>query len=306
MRRAAIFFVVGFLGFSLGPIPEVHQLPQEPTVPSAEDLAGFVRAQDAREPDVRSGLHSRIEWAQAPGTRTKRAVVYLHGFSASPVEMSPVPERVAQQLGANLYLPRLRGHGISADALTGATAEEWLHDAAEALAVGRALGDELIVMGTSTGGTIALLLQPEADAFVLVSPNLEPRDHAAELLLYPWMTQLFTLVLPAHTWTPRNDEQAHGWTTTYSFHAVGEMMSLVDALRDRGTPAPTSRTLVLHTEEDDTIDVRVLDAWLHAHPDLQVEVIHPRHGESPHVLAGAVTAPSQVDDVVARVVAFLD
>ena len=44
--------------------------------------------------------------------KTKYSVVYLHGFTASGKEGDPVHKIIAKAFGANLYVPRLHGHGL--------------------------------------------------------------------------------------------------------------------------------------------------------------------------------------------------
>ena len=58
-------------------------------------------------------------------------------------------------LQANLYEARLSGHGLTENPLANVRAENWLQDAADALATGAAIGDRIIVIGTSTGATLA-------------------------------------------------------------------------------------------------------------------------------------------------------
>ena len=68
------------------------------------------------------------------------------------------------------------------------TVNDWANDNYEALAIGRELGEKVIVIGVSTGGTAAtwLSMQPESEdvlAFVLISPNFGPKDLSAELII---------------------------------------------------------------------------------------------------------------------------
>jgi alpha-beta hydrolase superfamily lysophospholipase len=103
----------------------------------------------------------------------------VHGFSATRQEIAPVPERVAAALGANLFETRLAGHGRERDGLVDVRAEQWLDDGRELLGVGRALGERLTLIGTSTGATLALALasHPDfrvVDSLVLISPNFGP------------------------------------------------------------------------------------------------------------------------------------
>ena len=125
---------------------------------------------------VIDGAEKRIVWAGEPGERTELVLIYLHGFSATRQEIAPVPEQIAAALGANLFETRLSGHGLENDALANVRAEAWLDDGIEALAIGRALGERLVLIGTSTGATLALAMagHPDftaVDALVFLSPN---------------------------------------------------------------------------------------------------------------------------------------
>lgn len=127
----------------LAPREEARLLPVTVDLPA--DLSGWLAEREAAiDPD----LAARIEWADAPDAQTEIAIVYLHGFSASPREIAPVPQHVAKALGANLFLARLTGHGQDGAALATASAEDWWRDTAEALAVGQRLGRRVVVIGT--------------------------------------------------------------------------------------------------------------------------------------------------------------
>src|SRR5512139_1596999 len=55
---------------------------------------------------------ARIIWQNdSLKRRTKFAVVYLHGFTASQEEGDPIHTSFAKSIGANLYLSRLSEHG---------------------------------------------------------------------------------------------------------------------------------------------------------------------------------------------------
>ncbi|MDX1515798.1 MAG: alpha/beta fold hydrolase, partial [Woeseiaceae bacterium] len=146
---------------------------------SAEDQA------NGRVPDT----GKRIRW-RSPGQRTPIAVVYLHGFSATRQEIAPTAERVAEHLGANLFETRLAGHGRRSAPLAGVRAEDWLADGIEALRIGQRLGERVVVIGTSTGATLALALADQAEfaavsELVMISPNIAPADANAEWLTRP-------------------------------------------------------------------------------------------------------------------------
>ena len=101
--------------------------------------------------DIRPGLEKSIIWAGKPHHRTRYAIVYIHGFYASSEELRPVPDRVAAALGANLYFTRLTGHGRGPSAMGEADVGRWMQDLGEALAIGRSIGEKVLIISTSTG-----------------------------------------------------------------------------------------------------------------------------------------------------------
>jgi len=77
------------------------------------DLDNYLKTAESKLPDIVPGTEKRIIWHGKPHQKTPVSIVYLHGFSASSEEIRPVPDQVAQSLGANLYFARLTGHGRS-------------------------------------------------------------------------------------------------------------------------------------------------------------------------------------------------
>ena len=133
-----------------------------------------------------------------------------------------MPDNVAAALGANLVYTRFQGHGRDGDAMAEATASNWMNDAVEALAVARAVGDKVIILTTSTGGTIAALalhepaLQNDVAGVVFVSPNFGINNPAAGVLTLPAARYWVPLVAgETRKFDPLNDGQAAHWTTTY-------------------------------------------------------------------------------------------
>ncbi len=157
----------------------------------------------------------------------------LPGFSATRQEIAPTAELVADALGANLFETRLAGHGRTTNAMQGVVAEDWLADAAEALAIGAKIGDRTILVGTSTGATLAMAMVGHAamdnvEAIVMVSPNFAPQEPGARWLtrpLGPLLARIF--IGETRSWTPKNEEQGLYWSTSYPMATVIEVMRLV-------------------------------------------------------------------------------
>ncbi len=127
---------------------------------------------------VRQGGAATTEWV----------VLSVHGFSASRQETAPLAQIVADRLGANLLEVRLSGHGLVSDPLAGVKAEHWLADAERALREAAGMGNRIVAIGTSTGGTLlAAMLEREVaeriDTLVLISPNFGPIDEGTERVL---------------------------------------------------------------------------------------------------------------------------
>jgi esterase/lipase len=279
------------------------------------NLEAWIAASE-REAATRFGLipgtEKRIRWFNQRD-KSQYAVVYLHGFSATRQETAPLAEYVADALQANLFETRLRGHGREREGLVDVRAEDWLADAVEALTVASRLGDKVVVIGTSTGATLAaaMLGHPAMDAvdtIVMLSPNIAPRDPAAAWLTRP-AGPLLARILAGETrsWQPHNEAQGRYWTTSYPMTAAIEMMRLVD-LANRHLPASISQRLLMFYSKDDTVvSPTAARAAYEATDAPQKAVIEIRDPGDPshHVLAGDVLSASKTRQVANNIVEFI-
>src|SRR5258705_963473 len=128
-------------------------------VEKAPDLDEYLRGREAQRSHVRRDLAKGILWNDPTArNRTPTSLADLHGFSASRKDISPYVETLARTLGANAYFTRLAAHGrTTSEEFATVTAQDWLDDAREALAIGRRIGDRVILMGTSTGALLATM-----------------------------------------------------------------------------------------------------------------------------------------------------
>jgi carboxylesterase len=89
---------------------------------------------------------------------TPRAVVLLHGFTNSPRQFADLADALFTA-GDNVFVPRLPRHAVrgkSVADLAGLTAAELCRAADTAIDIAAGLGDTVIVVGLSVGGTLAL------------------------------------------------------------------------------------------------------------------------------------------------------
>jgi len=282
----------------------------------AAALETALAAEEARidaEFGLIAGTEKRIVWHGEPGRPSDYAVVYLHGFSASRQEIAPVPSMVAEALDANLFETRLSGHGLSQGALVEVRAEDWLTDGAEALAIGRRLGERLVVIGTSTGATLVLALAGRddfeaIDTLVMLSPNHGPHDPASVWLTRPLGPLIArALVGEYREWQPANDAQALYWTTRYPTAALVEMMRLVDRANAMTAVAQVPKALLLYSPEDRVVSVDKLLAAFDTLPAAS-KAAHAMPADSDpgrHVLGGDVLSPASNAELTERIVNFV-
>ena len=186
--------------YLLGPRPSTpiykKDLPQVPA--DLQQLESYIRLKESAH-KLKPDNEARIVWANdSAKAKTEYAILYLHGFSASQAEGDPVHRTIAREFGCNLYLSRLAAHGLdTTEQLLNLTAENYWESAREAYAIASQLGNKVIIMGTSTGGTLALMLAaayPETNSLVLMSPNIAIFDGTAWVLNDPWGLQIARLV----------------------------------------------------------------------------------------------------------------
>jgi len=193
-----------------------------------------INRREAAIPNLKPDNEARIIWADSIPSKTPYSIVYLHGWSASQEEGDPLHLETAKRYGCNLYLPRLSGHGLLEDEpMLTITADQLLASAREAIAVGKQLGEKVIIMATSTGGTLALYLaggDPDIAGLLLYSPNIEIFDPNATMLAKPWGLQLAKLVKGGdyHEFEDPTEEDRNYWTTKYRVEALTQLQVLVD------------------------------------------------------------------------------
>jgi alpha-beta hydrolase superfamily lysophospholipase len=300
------------VGIALGPRARLGDPPDVEDLP--EDVEGYLIRSEEALPDLREGEQKEIVWVGGARRRTPLSVVYLHGFSADRHEIDPLPRLVADSLGANLYYARLSGHGQDGAALGRVRGSDWLGDVEEALAVGARIGDRVVVLGTSTGGTLAVWGAARAkrrgvvQGLVLLSPNFQPRDRASRLLLWPWGGGLARLLIGSERcFEPANAEQAHHWTTCYPVSALLHMMALVEAVRTMDLGVIRIPTLILHGEDDRVVDLRETRRAFRelGSPLKRMETVREVDDRDRHNIAGRIMSPRSTDPVTARIVTFV-
>ncbi len=270
-----------------------------------DDLDGYLAAREAKFDDLTDGTQKRIIWAGETGAQTDLAVVYIHGWGASSEEIRPVPDQVAARFGANLYFTRLKGHGrpLNELAMSEPVMNDWVQDTAEAIAIGRRLGKRVILVTTSTGGTLAVAAAGDAAlrdgiaGVVMISPNFGPADPMAGLANWPlaryWVP---ALVGEWRSWDPHNELQGKYWTTRTQNVAALPMMALIKHVDGMDLGALDMPALFIYSEDDVVVSpaltARAIKAW-GGPKEVALRVMTPSDTPSHHVIAGDIMSPNQ-------------
>lgn len=301
------------VAYYAGPKPDYLELDSQLVeVPqSLDSLDRFLLRKEAAF-DLRPGNEAKIEWHDDSIRRTEWAILYLHGFSASHPEGAPVHRNIAQKLGANLFLARLSGHGYAKECLHDFSAESAWKDAKEALSIARLLGEKVLVMSTSTGGSYALNLAarfPDSvDALVNLSPNIRVKDPAAKLLNDPWGLEIAKMVLGEKRHI-KADHPDYGryWDTLYTVKAVVELQHLLESTLIQETftkiemPCLNLCYYKNELEQDQVVSVEKI-RWMHGSlgsPEDQKRLVElPEVGN--HVLANPIKSkdPQAVEGAI--------
>lgn len=188
------------------------------------------------------------------GGRTNVVYVLLHGLTASPAQFAALADSLFDS-GANVYVPRLPHHAerngdarilkrINADGL------RRFGDSVADVAAG--LGDTVVVVGISAGGTVAAWMgEHRAEVFrvVLIAPALAPQVFSGKK-----QTVLMRLTARAPNITRQSppDTARPDRNPGYATHALVEMFRLGASVRETAArQPPTAREFVTLLNEND-------------------------------------------------------
>ncbi len=300
----------------------------------------FLNERDAAEAPLVPLARSSVRWASGRNRQTDLCLVFIHGFSASSNEFHPVDTETATALGMNLLRFRLTAHGLRPLERAGESMREKIsigslrRDAAVAFALGSLLGKRVVILGSSTGSSLALWLAaqpwaaPRLASLILISPGFAIKKFGV-YVYYAFKT----LVLMLPTWAAiglihaiagkQNHVQFRGlgpkasaererqarrafascWTTVYPTEAAIPLVELYVSLEDVELARVSTPTLMLGSSDDPVVDFRLATARMAAMPDVQI--VDVRDAENPHVLTGEIASPSTVSREIDRFTGFL-
>ncbi len=267
-----VFIMILVVTYFMGPVPSkpdysntLQELPSD-----LGELERFVAQVEDSMP-VRMDNQARIVW-QKGFEKTEYSIVYLHGFAGSYRDGYPVNKNIADSLNANLYLSRWAGHGLippaSLDNFNGVNAWE---SAKQALLIGNRIGEKVIILSTSTGGTLALKLAATFPdrifALVNLSPNIEDDQPGTFVLNTNWGYEIADLISFGKNKKIEHEQEIakQYWDTIYPSRALVDLQVLVettmlpDTFKKIEVPVLTLYYHKNFIEEDQHVEVSVYE-----------------------------------------------
>jgi pimeloyl-ACP methyl ester carboxylesterase len=310
-----VIAVVLVAAFLLGPRTPVDTRATFDAAAIGDEVEAYLAASEGKVAGIRDGLQKEIVWADpVMKSRTPLALVYIHGFSASKGELRPLPDKVAAALGANLFYTRLKGHAQDGAAMATASVNDWINDFAEAVAIGRRIGERVVVIGTSTGGALATIgalddaLDDDVAAMVLIAPNYGVQASGAWLLTQPWGRQLADLLVgPERGFEARSELHAKLWTTRYPTSALLTMAALSDVARRAPVERATAPALFVFSDEDRVVrpDLTrsIASRWGAPH---EIVTVNESGDPFDHVIAGDALSPATTDMLAGIIIDWIE
>jgi pimeloyl-ACP methyl ester carboxylesterase len=261
-----------------------------------EEVEQLVLKENDTIKNLKPGNEARIVWADPDKKeKTDYVLIYLHGFSASCKEGYPVNYDFAKRYGMNLFCARMAEHGLDdPEALKNLTPENYFNSAKRAVELGRLLGDKVILMSTSTGGTQSLKLaadNPEIiDALILYSPNVDVAQKSAHMLASKFGYSLARILKGKIISYDDSPEVQKYWQSSYHINGPAAMIKLVEATMTPETFKKVKQPVFLgyyyknDDEKDPTVSVEaMLEMFdqLGTPPDKKMKVAFPDAGCHP-------------------------
>ena len=303
------------LVFVFGPREPVRLSAGHNKIMIGDDIDAYLAMREGQFDDIIDGVEKQVIWADEANVKTPLSIIYLHGFTASSKEIRPVPDRVATALGANLYFTRFTGHGRQPTALANATVGHWMDDVGEAIEIGKQIGETVIIMATSTGGTLAAAAALDKAAMeniggiIFVSPNFAINSRAANLLTWPFARQWVPLVIGTEQkGNPRNDLHARYWMMTYPTTALMPMAAIVAAVDRESYDDVEVPALFYYSRQDQVVAPEKTAAFARSWGGESNSIIASLTADDDrfsHIIAGDIVSPNQTESAVEQMIAWI-
>ena len=267
------------------------------------DLDQYLKNKEHQFTDLKKDVQKRIIWYGNKKNKTNISIVYIHGFSASSEEVRPLPDLIAKDTKANIFYTRLTGHGRSSSAMGLASISNWINDLHEAIEIGSMIGQQIILISTSTGGTLSAIsalnksFSKKILGYIFISPNFGINHQFADLISWPYSEYwLHLLIGKTRNVKPRNDLDKKFWTLSYPTKALIPMARLVKKINEQDFTSVKKPALFYFSMEDKVVEpkktLEFIKNWGGKSKTINVKMSKFDDKYS-HVIAGDILSPKQ-------------
>jgi len=320
MRQLLIFFsflifLLFFLVWTFGPREPAEIATDKKNFDIGLSVDSYLWSREIIFDDLIKGAEKKVLWANKTDFKTPISIIYIHGFTASSMELRPVPEIIASNLGANIFFTRLTGHGRTSLAMEEASVSRWLNDVDEALEIGRRLGEKVIILANSTGGTLAAAAavsnarMENVVGIVFISPNFGVNNIAAKMLSWPFARYWVPWIIGDFQISkPRNPNHEKFWTTTYPTVSLMPMAALVKSVMEANYRAVKIPALFYFSLDDKVVQPQKTLLFA-SNWGGDVSIINPilgsRDDKLSHIVAGEIVSPGQTEFAVETILIWI-
>ncbi len=256
--------------------------------------------------DIKEGVEKKVIWAKEINKKTPISIVYIHGFTATSEEVRPLPDKIANDLNANLFFTRLTGHGRNPTAMETCSIPNWMRDLHEAIEIGSRIGEKVILMSSSTGGTISVTSALDKEishkilGYILMSPNFGINNKFANMISWPFSEYWLKLILGKNIkHNPRNDLNKKFWTMSYPTNALIPMGKLIKEVNKKDYSKVDKPALFYFSMEDKVVDPNKIKKFISnwgGEITTKIVRLSSKDDKFSHVLAGDIVSPNQTEN----------
>ena len=272
------------------------------------NIEEYINNSESKYYNIFPWTKKRIIWDDPKSkVKSKVAIIYIHGFSASLGEIRPVPDVLAKNYSANLFYTRLSGHGIKNNSnLKNVDCSNWYLDIQEAFEIGKRIGNQIIVVATSFGCTLVTeyLSKNKIDNLILanvfISPCFGIPDWRMKFARYTWSNLLFRILIGEKRVTKhRKSEEKKWWSNEIPIEFIINLELSVEKiwLSDFGNIKTPS--LFLFCPKDRWISIKRIKKatkrWGGDVSLVSIDVSNSVDNKNYHVILGDIKAASETE-----------
>lgn len=240
---------------------------------------------------------------------TEKVCIFFHGFTAGSYQFEPLAEAL-YKIGYNVLIPLIPGHGIAGDWDSNnppplpENAEVYQKFALEWLQKAKPLGENLILGGYSSGGTLAAWLSQEY-----------PQEIAKTLLFAPYLSGTNKLVdwlvetLPIYyEWLNKDNPGNFGYDG-FSTPALRVFLDLGQQILEKAKTTITTPMLIVSSESDQATNY-------HEHQELFEAVVNHQQKswyycfdkdlKIPHTMMTKAEGNNYLDQLILLATAYIE